>query len=297
MRACSPGLQARSDRAAPRGRYAGPMRMASLACMVFTAVATGGPAAAQDDDLVAAVGQARRQCGAKAGLQPNAQLNEAARRLSQGAPLQQALQGAGYRALRSYQWSFGGYRSAQAVGQALVAQCRSLAEADLREVGVMREGTSYWIVAAAPFDAPPAAAAADVAEKVLALVNDARAQARRCGNASFNAAGPLSLNAQLAQAAHAHAESMARYGYLEHQGRDGSSPADRINRTGYAWHGIGENIASGQTTPEQVVRDWVRSPEHCANIMAPGFREMGVAFAVNKASEGGIYWAQEFGRR
>ncbi|WP_167773007.1 CAP domain-containing protein [Ramlibacter humi] len=271
--------------------------MASWVGVMAAAVVACGPAAAQDDDLVAAVAQARRQCGAAGPLQPNAQLNDAARRLSQGAPLQQALQAAGYRAKRSYQWNFGGYRSAQAVGRALGAQCRALAEADLREVGVMRSGTSYWIVAAVPFDPPPTASAGSVAEQVLALVNQARAQPRRCGSESFGAAGPLSLNAQLTQAAQAHAESMARYSYLEHQGRDGSSPAGRIGRTGYAWRSIGENIASGQTTPEQVVRDWVRSPEHCANIMAPGFKEMGVAYAVNKTSEGGIYWAQTFGKR
>jgi uncharacterized protein YkwD len=52
----------------------------------------------------------------------------------------------------------------------------------------------------------------------------------------------------------------------------------------------------GQTTPEQVVQAWLKSPEHCANIMEPAFVHMGVAFAVNQTSEGGIYWAQEFGR-
>ena len=53
----------------------------------------------------------------------------------------------------------------------------------------------------------------------------------------------------------------------------------------------------GQTTPERVMQDWLHSPEHCANIMEPRFTEMGVAYAVNNASEGGIYWAQSFGRR
>jgi uncharacterized protein YkwD len=255
-------------------------------------------ATAQQDDLLAALGRARQQCGAPAPLKPNARLDDAARRLSQGASLERALQGSGYRAQRSFQWNFSGYRSPQAVTQALVpSQCRALGDAALREVGVQRSGNSYWIIAAVPFDPPAVAEANGVAERVLALVNQARSQARRCGSESFSPAGPLALNAQLTQAAAVHAQSMARFGYLEHHGRDGSSPADRISRAGYNWRSVGENVAMGQTTPERVVQEWLKSPEHCSNIMEARFTEMGVAFAVNTASEGGIYWAQTFGRR
>jgi uncharacterized protein YkwD len=255
-------------------------------------------ARAQQDDLLGALAQARQQCGAAGALRPDARLDDAARRLSQGASLERALQGSGYRAQRSFQWNFTGYRSPQAAVQALVpSQCRSLGDAGLREVGVQRSGNSYWIIAAVPFDPPAAAESNGVAERVLALVNQARGQPRRCGGESFGPARPLVLQEQLTQAAAGHAQSMARYGYLEHQGRDGSSPADRADRAGYRWRSIGENVAMGQTTPERVVQDWLRSPEHCANIMEPRFTEMGVAFAVNNASEGGIYWAQKFGRR
>ena len=89
---------------------------------------------------------------------------------------------------------------------------------------------------------------------------------------------------------------MAAGNFLEHEGRDGSTPAQRATRAGYDWRSIGENIAMGQTTPELVVQAWLKSPEHCANIMEPGFAQMGVAFAVRPDSEGGIYWAQSFGR-
>jgi uncharacterized protein YkwD len=89
---------------------------------------------------------------------------------------------------------------------------------------------------------------------------------------------------------------MARGSYLEHQARDGSHPGERATRAGYPWRSIGENIASGQTTAEQVVSEWVLSPTHCANLMNPRFSEMGIAYAVDLGSAGGIYWAQEFGR-
>jgi uncharacterized protein YkwD len=89
---------------------------------------------------------------------------------------------------------------------------------------------------------------------------------------------------------------MAARGALEHQGGDGSSAAERVERAGYRWRSVGENIASGQLTPEQVVRDWVGSPVHCANLMSPRFTEMGVAYAVDLKSPDGIYWAQALAR-
>jgi len=276
-------------------RYAGPMRLAAL----FLVLAVLVPAASAQAPLLQALQRARQQCGAAGPpLQPNPQLDEAARRLSRGATLSGALQASGYRAQRSVQWSLRGYRSPQAAVQALVPQhCKALADPGLREVGLQHAGGSWWVIAAAPFAPPASGQSGDVASRVLALVNQARAQPRRCGSQAFGAAGPLAGNRLLAQAAQVHADSMARHGYLEHRGRDGSTPVERVDRTGYRWRSVGENIASGQTSAEQVVRGWLASPEHCVNIMEPRFTEMGVAFAVNKASTGGIYWAQVFGRR
>ena len=69
-----------------------------------------------------------------------------------------------------------------------------------------------------------------------------------------------------------------------------------ITRSGYRWRGVGENVASGQTTPEEVVEDWVHSPGHCANLMSPDFTEMGAAYGVNLNAEAVVFWAQEFGK-
>jgi uncharacterized protein YkwD len=88
---------------------------------------------------------------------------------------------------------------------------------------------------------------------------------------------------------------MATYGYMDHTGRDGSSPAQRITRSGYRWREVGENLASGIMTPEDAVAGWLHSPEHCANLMDPAFRHMGVAYAVNPRNDAGVYWALEFG--
>ncbi len=88
---------------------------------------------------------------------------------------------------------------------------------------------------------------------------------------------------------------MARHSNMAHTGSDGSTPADRATRAGYRWRSVGENIAAGQTTPEAAVESWLKSPPHCANLMAPQFTEMGVAYSVDTASKAGIYWAQLLG--
>jgi uncharacterized protein YkwD len=134
-----------------------------------------------------------------------------------------------------------------------------------------------------------------VQAQVLALVNQARAQPRMCGAAPFGATRPLRLNTALQDVSATHAADMARYGYFEHTGRDGSRVSDRASRAGYAWRAIGENIASGHMTAAVVVQGWLKSPGHCANIMSTGFSEMGAAFAVNPKSHAGIYWVQVFG--
>jgi uncharacterized protein YkwD len=255
------------------------------------------PLRAHADELFDQLAAARQQCGGRAtALRQQPQLDDAARRLSRGGSLQSAMEASGYRAKRSFEWALSGYQSPQAVAQALVQKhCAVLGSADLTDVGAARIGNSYWIIAAAPFTPPEQAQSGEVASRVLALVNQARAQPRRCGNESFGSAQPVALEPRLTQAATEHAQSMARFSYLEHHGRDGSDPADRVTRAGYDWRSVGENIAMGQTTPEQVVQEWLKSPEHCANIMQPRFIHMGIAFAVNKASEGGVYWAQSFG--
>src|SRR5262249_51759764 len=155
---------------------------------------------------------------------------------------------------------------------------------------------------AEPFAPPPAAARGATEQRILTLVNAARAQARHCGATRFAPAPPLALNETLNRAAREYAEVMARYHYMEHTGRDGSSPAargrpaERVTRAGYHWRETGENLARGITSAEAVVDGWVHSPEHCANLMDAAFTEMGVGYAVDPHDEAGIYWALEFGR-
>jgi uncharacterized protein YkwD len=174
--------------------------------------------------------------------------------------------------------------------------CAALGDPGLREAGAHREGNTWWIVLAAPYDVPQLADAPAALQHVLALTNEARARPRRCGPREFAAAPPLGGNALLARTAQEHASDMALHDFLEHKGRDGSTVSQRLTRAGYRWRDVGENIAAGQASPEEVVQAWLKSPEHCASIMEPSFTEMGAAFAVNMQSSSVIYWTQVFAR-
>ena len=172
--------------------------------------------------------------------------------------------------------------------------CDTITDTTFKEIGVYQRGDALWIVVASPFVTPAVKDAAQVSQQALTLVNAARAQARKCGRSSFPAAAPLKLSAVLNRAALVHSQDMANKDFFEHRGSDGSKVGDRATRVGYNWRTVGENIAIGSQTAEAVVQGWIKSPGHCANIMSPGFTEMGIAYVADANSEAGIYWTQVF---
>ena len=72
---------------------------------------------------------------------------------------------------------------------------------------------------------------------------------------------------------------------------------ERATAEGYHWRSVGENIAGGDRSVETVVRDWMDSPGHCANIMNPEFTEIGLACVERSRSTWGTYWTMVLGRR
>ena len=240
-------------------------------------------------------------CGLARGSHPplieNRKLDEIARLLARGEPLDQAEIRAGYRVARSLWIQISGAADDAAVERMVGRRfCTQLADPRLRQIGAYGRGESgLWIVVAQPFTTPPQKDAAAVSQLVLALTNQARAHARTCGWRRFPPAPPLTLAPALTLAARAHARDMALHDLFSHTGSDGSTPGERVTRAGYRWKEVGENIASGVRTPREVVAGWLASPHHCANIMTAGFRQMGVAFAVNPASTLVIDWTEDFG--
>lgn len=228
-------------------------------------------------------------------LKPHAALERVAAELARGGDLAQSVKAAGYRATKVRAISITGDAGSAWAESTIRHYCERLQDPAMTEVGVYQGSRQAWIVLAVPF-APAVAMSPEAAgARVLELVNQARAAPRHCGGREFKAAGPLRWNEVLAKASALHAGDMARNDYFSHSGRDGSNPAQRIERAGYRYRSIGENIAAGQMKPEDVVAGWLKSPGHCANLMNPGFTEMGVAFAVEKNSRMGVYWTQTFG--
>jgi uncharacterized protein YkwD len=275
------------------------MRLRILSCLLLLAVSLDAAAS----DLYTVINRLRAGGGHCAvakklpPLTPQDALERVARDLSQGDKLEQSLREVGYQAARSSAFSIkGDVAGAKAAGMlAKQSSCRELQQAAMTEVGIYQDARQVWIVMAAPF-APSVGPPVQASEqRVLDLINQARATARYCGDKSFNSVRPVRWNGSLAEASRLHAEEMARYDYFSHSGRDGSNPWDRIERAGYRWRSTGENIAAGQRNAEEAVASWIKSPEHCANLMNPKFTEMGFGFGASAKSEMGLYWAQAFG--
>jgi uncharacterized protein YkwD len=234
--------------------------------------------------------------GPASTLLENPRLSRAAALVAGGSKFSDALKAADYRATRAAQITLRSTTAPAALTRGAVGKsCNTIMQGELAEAGFHQRGNQTWIVLAAPFTPPATAQAGNAQARVLALVNQARARPRRCGRESFAAAGPVRLNPTLQHVASGHAADMARYNYFSHTSRDGGSLVDRASRAGYPRRAMAENIAAGQLQADAAVQSWLESPGHCANIMAPAFNEMGVAFAVNSKSSMGIYWVQLFG--
>jgi uncharacterized protein YkwD len=236
----------------------------------------------------------RGRAGTRVPLRYIGGLNEAALEMSHGAKLKSAIATSGYRDQQSVAVHVSG--DAASLQQAMANQmCESLVNPSFTDLGIAQRGRDTWMIIAVPFS-PPAAANANAADaEVLRLINAARAQSRRCGNKLFPATGPLQANAMLRAAAEAHARDMLDHNYFEHQGHDGSTPAQRVAAAGYAYRVVGENLASGPETPAEAVEGWIASPDHCENLMDARFSESGVAFAATTYGPARVYWVQEFG--
>lgn len=282
------------------GMHDGTLAIRLLSCLLLLAASLDAAAA----DLYAEINRLRAGAGvcAKvrnlAPLKPQVKLERAARMLSQGGDLKQGLQKAGYPAIRSSAIALRGEGASAQAAELLDKQgyCRQLQDPGVSEVGVYQDSAQVWVVFAAPFAPSTGMYGPAAGQRVLELVNQARAARRSCGSQAFNAAKPLRWSDKLAEASRRHAEDMAQHNYFSHDGRDGSSPAQRAQRAGYRYKSIGENIAAGRPMPpEEAVAGWLKSPGHCANLMNPGFTEMGAAFAVNAGSDRGVVWAQAFG--
>ena len=85
---------------------------------------------------------------------------------------------------------------------------------------------------------------------------------------------PLRFDAKLHSAARAHSREMLRYGYFGH-----GAFGRRLSSFGVRSAWVGENLAWGRGVygrASTIVREWLQSPEHRANLLRPGFQRVGV---------------------
>ena len=130
---------------------------------------------------------------------------------------------------------------------------------------------------------------ASFAAQVVDIVNAQRAQ---------EGCPALIVDPRLVEAADGHSEDMALNDFVSHTGSDGCSPADRIEAAGYQWLVWAENIASGYSTPEDVVAGWMESTGHRENILNCDLEDTGVGYYYLSDDPGDEvwhhYWTQVF---
>ena len=125
---------------------------------------------------------------------------------------------------------------------------------------------------------------------MLNAVNQLRRTGCQCGTVFMPPVPDLQWNDTLEQAAQSHLEDMVTHQYFGHIAPDGSSPVQRAQELGYSGDYVGENIARGFASANQVMTAWKESPDHCQAMMDSLYKEMGAA-RLND------YWDQEFGRK
>ncbi|MFJ7130865.1 CAP domain-containing protein [Streptomyces sp. NPDC098101] len=123
----------------------------------------------------------------------------------------------------------------------------------------------------------------DAAEaEILRLVNAERATV---------GCTPVNTDARLASLAGAFSADMAARGFFDHTDPDGDTPWTRAQQAGVSTL-AGENIARGQTDAAAVMKSWMNSDGHRANILNCDFKTMGVGVHFG---DGGPWWTQDFG--
>lgn len=105
---------------------------------------------------------------------------------------------------------------------------------------------------------------------------------------------PLTASPRLAAAAAQHTQEMAADGYFAHNSFDGTAFWRRISQwyssAHYGYWSVGENLlwSSPDVDAAGALRLWMQSPEHRANILAPRWREIGIA-NIHVANANGVY--------
>lgn len=119
--------------------------------------------------------------------------------------------------------------------------------------------------------------------EIIKMVNSVRAEKNL---------PPLIENKKLNILADKKAKIMANENNLSHTAGGYKTFSDFLVENNVKFLAVGENIARNWKTPEEVMKAWLSSKGHRANIMSEKFTQIGVGKAIS--SNGDIYWVQLF---
>ncbi|MFJ7952514.1 SafA/ExsA family spore coat assembly protein [Lysinibacillus sp. NPDC096418] len=119
-----------------------------------------------------------------------------------------------------------------------------------------------------------------VEQEVIKLVNVERAKA---------GLPALKEDWELSRVAKYKSQDMRDKNYFNHTSPTYGSPFTMMKNFGISYKSAGENIAKGQKTAAEVMKAWMNSEGHKANIMSKNFTHIGVGYVAN-----GNYWTQMF---
>jgi len=132
----------------------------------------------------------------------------------------------------------------------------------------MKRLRSLLVIASATFAVGAGNANEITVENVVARINAERAA---------HDLAPLKIDARLTRASEDRMRDMEEGGWWSHESPEGRSPFVWMAVRAYHYQYAGENLASGFETAGLLVRSWMESPGHRANILNPNFGDCGVA--------------------
>jgi uncharacterized protein YkwD len=88
---------------------------------------------------------------------------------------------------------------------------------------------------------------------------------------------------------------MVTANFFSHTGSDGSSPSDRVARTGYVASSVGEVLAAASPDVEAVMAAWLSRAQR-DELFNPSYSDVGVSCLYAPVSTYGYYWTVVFAR-
>ncbi|MEF2096503.1 CAP domain-containing protein [Bacillus sp. CFBP9009] len=122
-----------------------------------------------------------------------------------------------------------------------------------------------------------------VEQRVLSLVNEER---------SKSGLAPLEMDTAVSNVAILKSEDMRDNNYFNHTSPSYGSPFDMMKSFGISYEYAGENIAAGQPSADAVMKSWMNSPGHKANILNKNYTHIGIGHVTG--GKYAHYWTQQF---